>query len=116
MDTWLMLLVVVAIAAAVILSLSFVGSLAITRAAKRYLQKQQQEDTERILGVLPGTDCADCGQESCRAYAQHTAENQSFCGHCPWMDPAVREQIEAEFVQRQTALQSRIDQSKKQEF
>ncbi|GEM_PF-3424265 len=118
MNTWLMLLMVVAIAAAAILSLSFVSSLVITRAAKRYLQKQQRQDTQWILGLLPGKDCKACGQESCSAYARQIAEDHGFCSDCPWMDNTVREQIEAEFAQRQNLLQQRAEQSqrKKQEF
>lgn len=116
MNTWLMLLLVVAIAAVGIFGLAYLGSLAITRSAKRYLQKQKQRDTQWILGVLPGKNCKDCGLESCEAYAQQTAENRGFCSQCPWMDTEAKEQIEAEFAQRQADLQSRIDQSKKKEF
>ena len=65
-----------------------------------------------------GKDCKACGQESCSAYARQIAEDHGFCSDCPWMDNTVREQIEAEFAQRQNLLQQRAEQSqrKKQEF
>lgn len=112
MKTWLMLLLVVAIAAAIILGLAFLSSLAILQAGKRYLKKQQQQDADRLMAGLPGTDCGECGLESCKAFARQTAENHGFCEECPYLDPKLKEQLEAEFAQRQTVLQDRITRTK----
>lgn len=112
MKTWLVLLLVVAIAAAAILGLAFLSSLAILYASKQYLKKQRQQDAQRLMAGLPGTDCGGCGLESCKAFAWQTAKQHAFCEECPHLDPQLKEQLEAEFKQRQTVLQDRITQTK----
>ena len=115
MKTWLMMLLVVALVAVLILGLSLLCSVIILYASRRYLQKLKKQNETWILGLLPGKNCADCGAENCQAYAREVAENDGFCRECPWLDPAVRERIEAELQRRQMLLQERLDQAKKKE-
>ena len=112
MDTWLGMLLVIAICLAFILGLGFLSFYSIVYASKRYLQKQRQRDEQWILSLLPGKDCADCGKENCSEFARQVAQDRGFCAQCPWMDGAAVEQIEEGFAQRQKDLQDRLEQTK----
>ena len=113
METWLVLLLVVAIAAVMILGLSFLSSVVIMGASKRYFAKERQQDAQKIQEGLPGSDCGQCGLESCSAYALDCAKNRDFVKQCPYLDPAVKTQMEEAFAEREQLWQQRLEQEQK---
>ena len=73
-----------AVIAAIIVmgSLGALTALALSAASTRFGHRQDQA-VERIVRVLPQTQCAQCGYPGCRPYAQALLEGQAAINRCP---------------------------------
>ncbi len=47
----------------------------------------------QILKLLPKTNCKECGFSTCMAFAMKVAAGQADINACPYVDPAVKEEI-----------------------
>ena len=112
METWLTILLVIAVVAVLILGLSLLSSVMILGASKRYFAKEQQEDAKKIQQGLPGSDCGQCGLGSCSAYAMDCAKARDFGKQCPYLDEQVKTQMEQIFSERAQLWQQRLEQEK----
>ncbi len=108
MEHWLIVLLVIIGVVAAIFLLAWLTSSIVLWAANRFLKKQEKERKKRIIGLLPGTDCAECGFASCRLYAKEWAVKKEDPGKCPFMTEEGREQVLGLIKAQEEFLEQRI--------
>lgn len=66
--------------------------------AGRFLQVVEDQRLERLVSLLPGTNCGACGQVGCRAFAQALLAGEELPAGCSVSSPGARRRI-AQFLQ-----------------
>lgn len=113
MNTWLIIILVVLSASALIVGLAFLVSVVLLRAGKKAWQKWEKQDAEEIERLLPRTNCGACGFSTCRDFAQSAARERCLSAHCGELDAQREAEIDALLQQRMGQLRER--QEKKRE-
>lgn len=86
MNPILVILLIVVFFVAFVLVVALLNSVILLSAGRSYTQKQRKREVEAVRSCLPGTDCGDCGCESCAAFAERL-ENEAGLDACPhWME------------------------------
>ncbi len=66
--------------------------------AGRFLRVTEDPRLERVVALLPGTNCGACGQAGCRAFAMTLLAGKSSPAGCSVSSPAAQQRI-ASFLQ-----------------
>ncbi|MGY6554846.1 MAG: (Fe-S)-binding protein [Wenzhouxiangella sp.] len=82
-----------ALVAALALALLAVLLSGILLLAGRFLQVQEDQRLEKLVDLLPGTNCGACGQPGCRAFAETLLKGESAPAGCSVSSQPARERI-----------------------
>ncbi|MEA4912544.1 MAG: (Fe-S)-binding protein [Oscillospiraceae bacterium] len=93
-NPWVYIGVAVLIAVGIIGGVSALVGLAVTFAAKRYSKTVVERFLCEMSGMLPGTDCGECGCQSCRAFADALLTDGRK-NICPYVNDGVAEELES---------------------
>lgn len=81
------LIIAVLTVAAAVLALILLVSYGITRylmaVSRKQVAREWEQDRQKILACLPGTDCGQCGFAACEAFAQALLEKSVQMEACP---------------------------------
>ena len=82
----LWVLIFAAAVVALTLTLSFLISLSVAVAGRRYSDKLHSKHQKKIRDMLPGKDCGQCGCENCDGYARAVLFGAVSESACPYGD------------------------------
>ena len=82
-----------ALAAALALALLAVLLSGILLLAGRFLRVEEDPRLERLVNLLPGTNCGACGQPGCRAFAEALLKGEAVPAGCSVSSQPARERI-----------------------
>ena len=77
------ILIYILVLFAIVIGISFVISVVTTFLGIWLVDRASKKNAQRILPMLPGTDCMECECESCANYAQCIADERKELGKCP---------------------------------
>ena len=86
-----------ALAAGLALALLAVLLSAILLLAGRFLRVEEDRRLEKLVTLLPGTNCGACGQPGCRAFAEALLAGEAAPAGCSVSSPEARQRI-ADFL------------------
>lgn len=90
----------------IIILLSLLCWIWLVSAAKRVFQKEIEQDTAKVLEILPQSDCGICGMGTCEAFAKQAAYEQAFSLPCPYFHDDDRQRLTQYFKQRKSERES----------
>lgn len=112
MNTWLIIILLVLLVAALIVGLAFLVSVVLLRAGKKTWQKWEKQDAEEIERLLPRTNCGVCGFSTCRDFAQSAARGRCLSARCGELDEQREAEINALLQQRMGQLRERQEKDR----
>lgn len=78
-NPWLYVLFLIVLAVLIIMGLSFLVSLIVSVAARRYSAKTRDTYQKRIVALLPCDDCGECGYSGCQEFAVEVFRCWTWC-------------------------------------
>ena len=109
MKVWGTILIVVVVAAAVIMTLSFLATLLIARFAHGYSEKVREQYLCKIREMLPGENCGGCGCETCAQYAYCVFYGKADTDRCVKGDSELSAKLEQCVEEFQKILEQNSD-------
>ena len=88
---WVLIFAVAAFA--LIMLISFIISLSVAVASRRYGDKLHSRHQQKIRDMLPGKDCGQCGCENCDAFARAVLFGAVAENSCPHGDAQLPENM-----------------------
>lgn len=89
----LWVLIIAAATFALIMLISFLISISVAVAGRRYGDKLHSKHQKKIRDMLPGKNCGQCGCESCDAYARAVLFGAVAENACPHADEQLPEKM-----------------------
>lgn len=103
------LIIAVLIVAIAFMALILLVSYGITRylmaVSKKQVAREWEQDRQKVLACLPGTDCGQCGFDTCEAFAQALLEQDIQPEACP--EAAQNSELSQLLQARQELLEAR---------
>lgn len=94
-NPWAYIGIIILIATAGIILLSFLITLLMSGTSKRVVNKNVELFLQEIESKLPGKNCGECGCSNCRAYAEAVLNRDLACDKCPYGEEGLQEALEA---------------------
>ena len=76
-----------------VLGISALSSLLISHIGIRYAEKKNESYLNAVTELLPGTDCKECGQESCHQFADCLLCKEALPEDCVYCGEEEKEEI-----------------------
>jgi len=111
MKVWGTILIVVVVAAALIMTLSFLATLLIARFARGYSEKVRKQYLRKIQDMLPGENCGGCGCETCAQYAHCVFYGKADTDRCVKGDLELSSKLEQCVAEFQKILEQDSDEN-----
>ena len=92
-NPWLYVLFLIVLEVLIIMGLSFLVSLIVSVAARRYSAKTRDTYQKRIVALLPCDDCGECGYSGCQEFAVEVLFRGEKTDLCPRINETVRGEI-----------------------
>ena len=93
MRTWLIIIGSVLFVVFFVITISYLGSVAILKAASKYMEELNDGYSEKILKLLPRTNCKECGRDDCDEYVADVLQNKNN-RMCPYCSDEINKKIE----------------------
>ena len=91
------ILIYIAVLFAIVIGISLVISVVTTFIGIWMVDRASKKNGRIVLPMLPGTDCKECGCETCAHYAQCIADERKELGKCPHLSEEAASDINGLF-------------------
>lgn len=84
MRTWLIIIASILFVVFFVITISYLGSVVILKVASKYMDELNDSYSEKILKLLPKTNCKECGRDDCDEYVADVLQktNNRMCPYC----------------------------------
>lgn len=83
MEIWQFIILAVIFFTVFFIGTAWLVNVIIASVGRRYSEKVQNENVEKLQKLLPGKDCGDCGFENCQEYARAVFYGRADENKCP---------------------------------